>query len=76
MMKVSDGRDKLLFGLVWFDVLFHFVKKKKKKIVFSVPQDKLCEYSCDNYSTNSSSGKSLVVWIRSRISHREYLQRN
>lgn len=34
MMKVSDGRDKLLFGLVWFDVLFHFVKKKKKKMCF------------------------------------------
>lgn len=65
------------FYLVWFDLMFCFILlKKKKKIVFSVPQDKLCEYSCDNYSTNSSSGKSLVVWIRSRISHREYLQRN
>lgn len=67
------------FYLVWFDLRFCFIllkKKKRKKFVFSVPQDKLCEYSCNNYSTNSSSGKSLVVWIRGRISHREYLQRN
>lgn len=64
------------FSLFGFDLIFCFILLKKKMFVFSIPQDKLCEYSCNNYSTNSSSGKSLVVWIRGSISHREYLQRN
>jgi len=74
IVKGSDGRDKIFLVLFCFALLN--IALLKRIFVFSVPQDKLCEHPCNNYSTNSGSGKSLVVWIRGCISHREYLQCN